>query len=419
MQPQTLRRLLFTLPGVVLAIAAIALARPLDGSTPMPAGPFGFAALAVVQVLALWPAADLFASFWAPRGTARRGVAIGSLAVALVLLSATYELGNAAWPTMRGPRSIGFAEGWFFRTAWAAALLLPWCFAARSLFPKEFETDPASPRERWLTLLCALLVAFALPAGYAKHLFRRETIVLEANLSEGRFAGMVELAARLIAAGSEQPVGDVALVRVHNDLARMIEQYREQLAIPLTAKAGEEQVVQRAALHAALGEYDPALRLVEPIAAESLSAGLLKASVLDDLGKNDEAAQQFRAVIALARAKKTPAAEQALVQAYDGLAETLRDRRHIADAEAAYFEAITSIPAAEPHFRFQLGRHYALGGRSQAALMAFQRAAELDPEHFGLDRPEMQQQIRPLQEGTPSCLLPLPMGRTPNASGSR
>jgi tetratricopeptide (TPR) repeat protein len=408
MQPATRRRFLFALLGASLSIAAIASAR-LTAREPMsPVGPFGFFALAVVHVLAVWPAADALAAIYVTNTSARRRAAVAALFIALIGLGATYEFGDEFWARVRGQGATDFALGWIVRVAWAAVLVLPWSFAARWLFPDAAGHPTPAFQDRVVTLLCASLVAVAIPAGYANYLFRQQSRALETQLQEGRYAGSLELATRLAAAGSEQPIGGQSIVAVRNELARLLESYRRQLAAPLPADATNEQVIQRAALHAALGEYEPALRLLDILAASDLSAGLLRGSILDDLERHDEAAKQFRGVIAQAKANPSPQRDAAIVQASEGLAETLRDQRRIREAEVAYLDGMRDVPAAEAHFHFQLGRHYALGGRSQAALASFGRAAELDPGQFGLDRPEVQQLIRPLHEGTPSCLLPLP-----------
>lgn len=411
MQPQTRARLLFSVPGVVLALAAIIVAKPTPGT---PVGPFGFTALAIVQLLAIWPAADAFAALYAPRSPARRGVAIAMLTVAVVLGGATFALGNEFWLQLQGARSIDFALGWLARGLWGTALVLPWCFAARCLFPDD-PTAPEAPRlrDRVMTFLCAALVALAIPSGYAKYLFRQQTRALEAQLQEGRYDGAMELASRLAIAGSDQRIGELSIQSVRAELARTLTAYRAQLAAPIPSNATADQRVQRAALHAALGEYEAALRIIAPLTASHPNAELLAASVLDDLGRHADAAERYRAVIALVLKENSPRREQYLVPAYDGLAETLRDQRRIGEAEAAYLAGMRDAPAAAAHFHFQLGRHYALGGRPQAALASFQRAAELDPQQFGLDRLEVQQQLRPLHEANPTCLLPLPTTATP------
>ncbi len=400
-------RFVTTLAGLGVSAAVICFARGTGAAVGMPAGPFGFPALVFVHLIAAWPVASGLAELWSSKGNRRHHVvAILSFLAAIVMSASTSWFGNRFWNAFNGGLPTGFALGWLAREAWALALMLPWCLAVRQWLPDTVATPVARP-STWVFLGCALLAGAAVPAAFADFLFRQQTASLEARFQEGRLAGLPELAARLKVAGSHHRVGKLTIDAFDAQLAQQVAAYRQATDAPLPAGADQTEVLRRAALLATLGEHEAVIELLTPIVEANPSAGLLLGSVLDDMARHADAAERFRAVIELLNRSPTPDADRLRIQAFDSLAETLRDQHSYFAAEAAYMEAIRTVPSAEPHFRFQLGRHFALGGRPAAALQSFQRAAELDPNQFGLDRPEIQQQIRPLREGTPGCLLPM------------
>ncbi len=415
MNQSTRSRFVVTLAGLGVSAAAICLARGTDAAVGMPAGPFGFPALVLVHLFAAWPVAWGLAELWSSKENRRHHVvAILGFLATIVMSAGTYWFGNPFWNAFNGDLPTGFALGWLAREAWTLALMFPWCLAARQWFPDTSDAPVTRP-STWVFLGCALLAALSVPAAFADYLFRQQTASLEARFQEGRLAGLPELAARLKVAGNNHRVGILTIDTFDAQLAQQVAAYRQATEAPLPVGADQTTVMRRAALLATLGEHEAVIELLTPIVETNASAGLLVASVLDDMGRQADAAQRFRAVIELLNRSTQPDADRLRIQAFDSLAETLRDQHAYFAAEAAYAEAIRMAPGAEPHFRFQLGRHYALGGRPAAALQSFQRAAELDPNKYGLDRPEVQQQIRPLREGTPGCLLPMSAYRQPRS----
>lgn len=412
MHTQVCRRVWCTVPGVILAAAALTLAPRGEGWASLPVGPFGFVALVVVHLLTAWPVSLGVAGFWSSSDRPRRGIAVGALLVGVVIAAWTHQFGDDAWRAFLGRQSNDFALGWFARELWAFALLTPWCVAACNLFPTAAPST-ATVRDRVVTLLCAALFATIVPASYANYLLRQQSKVLEARLQEGRFVGTIQLAAQLNSAGSSERIANQEIGKLVPQLAEHIANYERALESAAPNAADENRVIQLAAMAAALGKYGRAAEILGPLTATNASAALLLGSILDDQNEHAKAAVQFQAAIALAAKTNPPQANELFVQAYDGLAETLRDDRRIQEAEAAYLAGIEAVPNAEAHFRFQLGRHYALGGRFRAASESFHRAAAMDPQHFGLEQPEMQQQLRLLDEGTPGCLLPVPEYRQP------
>ncbi|MDZ4783366.1 MAG: tetratricopeptide repeat protein [Planctomycetia bacterium] len=403
MKDATQRHLAATTVGMCIAAGALCFGHVDGDLTGLPVGPFGFRALVIVHLLAVWPIAWGIAElFVAGR---RTNLVAGRISVAagVALAAAVYTAGDSTWGAFNHDLPPSFVLAWLGREISALALMLPWCVAARCLFAGEADTAPNSA---WTFLASGALVATAVPAVFADYHFRQQTTQLEQRLQEGRLAGLPMLSAQLEAAGSNQSVGGMSIDRLRDLLTEQIAAYRRALKEPFPADAAPDQVVQRAALMASLGEPDAAMTILAPLAANNASAAVLLGSVLDDMGRHDDAAQRFREAITLLKSGPAPNSAALRVQAFDSLAETLRDQHQYVAAEQTYFDAIKAAPAAEAHFRFQLGRHYALGGRSLAALESFERAAELSPEQYSLDRPEVQEQLRPLREGTPGCLLP-------------
>jgi tetratricopeptide (TPR) repeat protein len=161
--------------------------------------------------------------------------------------------------------------------------------------------------------------------------------------------------------------------------------------------------VERARLVGVLGRLDDAAALTEPLQDTDANAAQLLAVVRQKQKRYEESSVLYRK--ALAVLGEGPEAIANRVQAYDGLAFNARAMKRPGDAEAAYREAMTRLPAAAAHFHFQLGRHYQLGGRPANALQHLQQAAHLDPSRYA-------EQARPLIEelnrSTPGCFVGRP-----------
>ncbi len=396
-------RLAVSFVGLCLSAMALGFGQVDGDLTELPVSPFGFRTLVIVHLLATWPLAWSIAELFVPGRRTNLVAGRISVAAGVALAAAVYAAGDAFWRAFTHDLPPGFALACLGRELAAFVLILPWCVAARFLFASDADIAPSST---WTFLASGAVVAVAIPAVFADYHFRQQSTMMEQRLQEGRLAGLPVLAAQLEAAGSNQPVAGMPISRFHKQLTEQVAATRRTLQELLPANAPPDQVVQRAAMLATLGEQHTATDLLAPLAVDNAAAAVLLGSVLDDLGNHEDAVEQFRAAIKLLDSDAAPNAVAMRVQAFDSLAETLRDQHEYAAAEQTYVDAIKAVPAAEAHFRFQLGRHYALGGRSLAALESFEKAAELAPAQFGLDRPEVEKQIRPLREGTPGCLLP-------------
>ena len=392
-------RLAVSLVGLIASALALGV-----GRTDLAIGPFGFPVLVWVHLFAAWPVAWGVAELLVSGQRTNFVAGTVSFATGAALAALVYAGGESSWRELNGNLPTTFGLGWLARELVALALMVPWCIAARSLYADVAKANMETSQSTWPFLVCAAFAAATVPAVFADYHFRHQSARLESQYEQGRLVGLSLLTAQLRAAGSHEFVLGDSIARFDLKLTDRINAYRR--AEPLVEGASHAMIVGRAAQLAALGDTQAASELLTPLAANNSAAAVLLGSVLDDAERHAEAEQQFRAAIKLLESDASPSADPLRVQAFDSLAETLRDQREYAAAERAYRDGIRAVPTAEAHFQFQLGRHYALGGRSFAALEAFERAAQLEPGQFGFDRPEVAAQVRPLREGTPGCVLP-------------
>jgi len=149
-----------------------------------------------------------------------------------------------------------------------------------------------------------------------------------------------------------------------------------------------------------LAEAEPALLEIAP---SHLRASLLLAVVLQDEKRWPHSDRWFEHTMKLGA--ESPDANLGVLarsQAIDGLASNARQERRYADAVTAYRRGIEEIPQARPYFHYQLGRHFADGGRASEALAELRIAQELDESHIGKKAAKL---IAELRRSTPGCVV--------------
>jgi hypothetical protein len=277
----------------------------------------------------------------------------------------------------------------------ALVLVLPWCAWARS------EPEPL-PRAG-VAFAVATGLSLVPPALYASAATAARASTASEWAATGRVAKAERALAGLCELGRARPVNGKPPGELRRALLRELERLGAGAKYPLTASAPPRARVARAEVLIQLDRLDESAALLEPLAAGSLEARLLLATVDRDRGRYTESAAHYEAVIARAvpDAAQFPAARETARGAFEGLAFVARADARPADAEAALLRAREALPADAAHFHFLLGKHYNDGGRPAKALEHLRRAAELDPKYA--DRAaEIERAIR---TGTPACVL--------------
>lgn len=380
--------------GVAFALAVPGLALVWAGDPP---SPFAAPRLAVVHLLASVPLAIGLALFLTPI-LHQNGLrfAVPSAVVGVVVAVVTFAVGPMIGSAL-DRAGAGFVERLLVRTTWALILELPWCLAACG-YAGRFAARPSR-----LGLALAALAALAPPALFADRLADQWTRQAADALAELRLDDARRLLSGLTSLGSTVQVAGHS---PSAQLAKVDEHWRaleKAVARPLPDSASPAARVERARLLGVLGRLDDAAALTEPLQDADANAAQLLAVVRQKQKRYEESSVLYRK--ALAALGEGPEAIANRVQGYDGLAFNARAMQRPGDAEAAYREAMTRLPAAAAYFHFQRGRHYQLAGRPVNALEHLQQAAKLDRTRYA-------EQARPLIEelsrSTPGCFVGRP-----------
>ncbi len=316
-------------------------------------------------------------------------------------------LGIAGLATLVGPPLGDTVSGGEFgavpllvlRTAFAFALVLPWCVWA---------TDPpvtGTPRVSNPGVLLGLGVGLALlPCGlyadavvaarteHARDLMHRERIVR----ADAVLTGLVEL-------GSDRPIGKKLPAEVRKNVVATILRLRQAGDRPFPATAKPVDRFNRAVLMIQLDRLGEASAVLQPLVPGDDVAALLLATVYRDQERWAESDELFALVLEklLPRAATDPAARGGALTALEGLAFNARADRRPADAESALNRGLEALPTHAAYFHFQLGRHYHDGGRPGLALEHLREAARLDPVAYA---ERVDQLVRQIQTSTHACM---------------
>jgi hypothetical protein len=282
------------------------------------------------------------------------------------------------------------------RTLVALALVAPWC-AWASDAPEE----PLPHAGVAFTVACGL--ALVPPAMYASAATAARSASANEWLASGRLAKADRALAGLCELGSDRPVAGKPPGEARRAARRDLDRLERAAQSPLPPTVPPRARFARAEVLIQLDRLDEAAALLEPLAAGSLNAQILLATVDRDRGHFAASAARYEAVLAraLPDAAQFPEARETARFAFEGLAFVARADARPADAEAALLRALEALPADAAHFHHLLGRHYHDGGRPARALEHLRRATELDPNLA----PRTAEIERAIRTGTPACLL--------------
>jgi len=285
------------------------------------------------------------------------------------------------------------------RATLAITLVLPWCIAATA--------PPSGARLiRWPGIAFGVGLGLAvIPCGMytdavtgarteqAAELLARERLVR----AEAVVGGLCEL-------GSERQVANQSPADVRKGLGQVIPRLRRAADRPLPASAPRGARLERALLMIQLDRLDEAAGLLRPLSPADTTAALLLATVHRDQERWAESDALYSAALEkrLPRAENDANARADCLIALEGLVFNARADRRPADAERVLNRGLEALPSEAAYLHFQLGRHYADGGRPGPAVEHLRAAAAIDPNGY---QSAADDQIRRIRTHTPACLL--------------
>ena len=206
--------------------------------------------------------------------------------------------------------------------------------------------------------------------------------------------------------GSDLQIGTEPPAQVRKALEARIQKLRQAADRPFSGSASPDARVNRAALMIQLDRFEDAEELLRPLTPDNNVATLLLATVYRDQERWPESDELYTTALEKLGplAGTETEARAGCMTALDGLAFNARGDHRPNDAERVLRQGIELLPMEAAYFHFQLGRHYADGGRPHLAIECFRTAATLDRSKFG---DVANQQIGRLQTHTHGCLTGL------------
>jgi len=286
------------------------------------------------------------------------------------------------------------------RSLLAVALVFPWCVVA--LDSPGMGMRAARPGAMLGVGACLAIVPCGLYANAVieartestSELLNRERLVT----AEGQVEGLCEL-------GSDRSLMNRSPVEVRQALAAAIPKLKQAASSTLPVSASATARLNRAVLFIRLDRLDDAAKLLESL-DQTETVQLLLASVYRDQHRWSESDSLYTQALerSMPRVTADPRARDACMTAIEGLAFNARAERRPADAERVLELGLVAIPTEAAYFHFQLGKHYADGGRAERSTAHLQTATALDPARFQAPASKILGQLR---ISTPACLGPM------------
>ncbi len=398
--------------GAALIVTWGALTLPVNDSTlSASAALFGFQRVLVAHLLASMPLSVFAARFMIDRSAPRRPLGT-AIACSLVGLAAAVCV-SFFIPTIAAVthNDVGFAGRVLSRAGLCLLLELPWCAASEMLACAAAgnKSSAAGSRRIW-EYIGAGLIATALPAVYTCDVGRREAARATQMIERQQIAYAKPIAAALVAAGCPASISGMPPRQAARELSDTIAAIEERLQATDKTKNNPQELIERAAMMAALGRTSEAAALVEAPAADRPDAALLLAAILQEQQQWDASSHWYAtAAKQLRSAPATPQTAAGLVRAINGRAFNAREQGNYTAAADLYQQGITELPEAAAYFHFQLGRHHKLGGRPTTAAEHLSEAARLEPQKY---EEQAAQLLRQMSFDSPGCLLRTPLPQT-------
>jgi hypothetical protein len=286
------------------------------------------------------------------------------------------------------------------RVVWSLVLVLPWCVAVWSLVPAWRVSPPHAAAGSWLL---ALAIPIALPWAYTSDLIEKESRRAEILLNDGRLWKGWQIVEQLVSLGSPRPVSGQMPEQLLDQLSVRLRPLVDAVEKPLLPDASDEQRTQLAVQLFSLEQMDRARQILESLDEERPDACFYLAAIHGVQGDLPAGVRVCQRAIELLEqhGEESPEIVNLRQQAYGRLADYLRRSQQYRQAEDVLRSGLDQWKASAAFFHFELGYHYAQGGRPQKALAHYEQAAGLDPKLA----PTVQLAIRQLKLKTPVCLL--------------
>jgi tetratricopeptide (TPR) repeat protein len=249
-----------------------------------------------------------------------------------------------------------------------------------------------------------LLVAILAPAAYTEAVAAARSKTADELLARGRLARAEAVVRGLVELGSDIPIERKSPAEAMKAIAAQLDSLRKQADVPLPAHAPPRARTERAVQLIALNRNAEAVELLEPIAADSPSVSLLLGHAYLELGRRAESTAAFEAGLAkvLPTADRDPDARALCVETFGALALNAREERRPDEVERVLRRGLEALPSEAGHFRLELGKLYADGGRPAKALEELNAAIQSDPARYTAPA---QKVITHLRTHTYGCVL--------------
>ena len=204
--------------------------------------------------------------------------------------------------------------------------------------------------------------------------------------------------------GSERPIESKSSGRTEKGTGRAHPEATPALPSSHSCPPRRRRVrLGRAALLIQLDRLDAASDLLLPLVPVDDTATLLLATVYRDQEKWAASDELYSTALErlLPLASNNPAARAGCLTALEGLAFNARADRRPADSERTLRRGLDALPADAAYFHFQLGKHYADGGRHFLAVQHLETAERLDPARY---RDQVWRLLQTIRTLTPACL---------------
>lgn len=388
--PNAVGRRLSVILAVLVPWLAFVFSAFVEGEWKVAHAPFGFSSVAFVHALTTLPLSVLISVWFGSFSSGRHpffGVTIGLVLAALTaVFCPTVEL------TLQGVPA-GF---FLLRHFWMLMLQLPWTISATAIWEKNWQFV------RKIDFLITLSIATLLPYAFGAKVCRAELETIEKTLANRQIQRAFESLTHLRRYGVAKPIHGRTVSELQTELTELLANLKRSVETPLLDPVSDDERFDLAVQLASLDKLQRASDVLTPAALRRPDAAVLLARLKFELGDEDGCLRNSqRAIKQLEESTASDQIDLIRLQAYEMWVEQLRRRARYQQAERVLRNALQTYERIAAGLRFQLGRHYEMGGRPFEAIEQFNLAVDLDANYSSL----VAETLKNLSQGTPACLL--------------
>jgi tetratricopeptide (TPR) repeat protein len=203
--------------------------------------------------------------------------------------------------------------------------------------------------------------------------------------------------------GCERLIQSKSPAELRKSLASHLQKLRRFAELPFPPSAPPSARIGRAVLLIQLDHLESAADLLRPLVPADDTATLLLATVYRDQERWAASDELYSTALEklLPLAPSNEAARAGCITALEGLAFNARADRRPADAECVLKLGLDALPSNAAYFHFQLGKHYAEGGRHFLAVEHLETAVRLDAARY---RESVGRVLQSIRASTPACM---------------